>query len=145
MTKKKLKTSERSRRRTTKREKGAAVRLEIAQGADPLLLEELLNAIELTPENVTTIDGPINLARLMSAYDLIDRPDLKFPSYTPDIPPDLENPEQIFRKIAHRDYLLFQPYDSFQPFIDFIQQADVDPQYGNQANALPHFRRLTGG
>ena len=110
------------------REKGAAVRLEIAQGADPLLLEELLNAIELTPENVTTIDGPINLARLMSAYDLIDRPDLKFPSHTPNLSPDLETPEQIFRKIAHRDYLLFQPYDSFQPFIDFIQQAAVDPQ-----------------
>ncbi|MGC6456251.1 MAG: polyphosphate kinase 1 [Coraliomargaritaceae bacterium] len=110
------------------REKGAAVRLEIAQGANPVLLQELLEAIELGPENVTTIDGPINLARLMSAYDLIDRPDLKFPTHSPNIHPDLENPEQIFRKIAHRDYLLFQPYDSFQPFIDFIQQAAVDPQ-----------------
>lgn len=110
------------------REKGAAVRLEIAQGADPLLRQELLDAIELSPENVTTIDGPINLARLMSAYDLIERPDLKFPSHTPDIHPELENPEQIFRRISERDYLLFQPYDSFQPFIDFIQQAAVDPK-----------------
>lgn len=110
------------------REKGAAVRLEIAQGADPILLQELLEAIELAPENVTTLDGPINLARLMSAYDLIDRPDLKFPAHVPGIHPDLEVPEQIFRNIARRDQLLFQPYDSFQPFIEFIQQAAVDPQ-----------------
>ena len=110
------------------REKGAAVRLEIAQGTDPQLLQELLEAIELTPENVTTVDGPINLARLMSAYDLIDRPDLKFPAHVPGIHPDLEAPDQIFRNIARRDYLLFQPYDSFQPFIDLIQQAAVDPQ-----------------
>ena len=60
------------------REKGAAVRLEIAKGADPILLQELIDAIGLKPENVQTIDGPINLLRLMSAYDLIDRPDLKY-------------------------------------------------------------------
>lgn len=110
------------------REKGAAVRLEIAEGADPALLKQLLEAIDLSPEKVTTINGPVNLARLMSAYDLIQRPDLKFPTHLPNIHPDLQSPELLFSKIAQRDYLLHQPYDSFQPFIDFIQQASVDPQ-----------------
>ena len=85
------------------REKGAAVRLEIAKGADPVLLQELLDSIELQPENVTTIDGPINLSRLMSAYDLIDRPDLKFKPLVPHVHPDLETPERLFDQISQKD------------------------------------------
>lgn len=109
------------------REKGAAVRLEIASGADPLLLQELLDAIELPPENVYTIDGPLNMARLMSAYDQIDRPELKFAPHIPYTHPDLESQDKIFEQIAQKDYLLHQPYDSFQPFVDFIQRAAHDP------------------
>ncbi|CAI8322465.1 MAG: Polyphosphate kinase [Opitutia bacterium UBA7350] len=110
-----------------KREKGAAVRLEIAKGADSILLKQLLKAIELAPENVYPIDETLNMARLMSAYDLIDRPDLKFKPFTPFVHPDLESHQPLFEKIAKRDYLLHQPYDSFQPFIDFISQAAQDP------------------
>lgn len=109
-------------------QKGAAVRLEIARGADPILLQALLEALNLQPENAYTIDGPINPLRLMSAYDLIDRPDLKFPSYVPHIPPELQSPEKIFDQIAKQDILLHHPYDSFQPFIDFLNQAACDPR-----------------
>lgn len=108
--------------------KGAAVRLEIDKNADPVLVDELLEAIDLQQENVYTIDGPINPLRLMSAYDLIDRPDLKFPVETPFISSAFEHPEQIFDRIKEKDRLLHQPYDNFQPFVDFIHQAAIDPQ-----------------
>jgi polyphosphate kinase len=108
--------------------KGAAVRLEIAKGADPELLQEFLDAINLPAENVYTIDGPLNFFRLMSAYDLIDRPDLKFKHQSALMPKELENPERIFDQIAAKDILLHHPYDSFQPFIDFLNQAARDPQ-----------------
>lgn len=110
------------------RHKGDAVRLEIGKGADPDLMQEFLQAIKLPPENVYTIDGPINFFRLMSAYDLIDRADLKFPLHTPYIPKELENPQRIFEQIAAKDILLHHPYESFQPFIDFLNQAARDPQ-----------------
>lgn len=108
--------------------KGDAVRLEISKGADPVLLEELLEALNLQQQNVFTFDGPINLLRLMSAYDLIDRPDLKFPPYTPFLNPQFENPENIFENISKKDILLHQPYESFQPFVDFLNQAARDPK-----------------
>ncbi|MBC8189374.1 MAG: polyphosphate kinase 1 [Puniceicoccaceae bacterium] len=108
--------------------KGAAVRLEIAKGADPELMQEFLEAIKLQPENVYTIDGPLNFFRLMSAYELIERPDLKFSHHTPLIPKGLDAPERIFDNIAAKDILLHHPYESFQPFIDFLQQAARDPQ-----------------
>ena len=109
------------------REKGAVVRLEIAPGADLALQKELLEALKLEPQSVYTINGPINFARLMSAYDLIDRPDLKFKPYTPYINPKLEQEENLFKNIRNNDYLLHHPYDSFQPFVDFITLASKDP------------------
>jgi len=110
------------------RQKGAAVRLEIAQGADPVLLEELLKALSLKQENAYVIDGPINLMRLMGTYDLIDRPDLKFMPQIPFTPPALTVPANLFEQIKKQDILLHHPYESFQPFIDFLNQAAKDPQ-----------------
>ena len=109
------------------REKGAVVRLEIAPGADLALQKKLLLALKLKPQSVYTINGPINFARLMSAYDLINRPDLKFKPYTPYINPKLEQQENLFKNIHNSDYLLHHPYDSFQPFVDFITLASKDP------------------
>ena len=110
------------------RHKGDAVRLEIGNGADPKLVQEFIDAVKLPPENVYTIDGPINFFRLMTAYDLIDRDDLKFPKHTPYLPKELENPQRIFEQIATKDILLHHPYESFQPIIDFLNQAAHDPQ-----------------
>ncbi len=110
------------------RQKGAAVRMEIAQGADPVLLEELLKAIDLKEEDTYIIDGPINLMRLMGAYNLIDHPDLKFPPQLPFTPPELAAPNNLFEQIKKQDILLHHPYESFQPFIDLLVQAARDPQ-----------------
>jgi polyphosphate kinase len=109
-------------------QKGAAVRLEISKGADPILVQQLLEAIDLKPQNMYTVDGPINLLRLMSAYDLIDRPELKFQPYTPFVPRELNAPERIFDSIKQKDILLHHPFDSFQPFVDFLHQAARDPE-----------------
>ncbi|HKK19550.1 MAG TPA: polyphosphate kinase 1 [Opitutales bacterium] len=109
-------------------QKGAAVRLEISKGGDPVLVQDLLEKLDLKPQNMFTVDGPINLLRLMSAYDLIDRPDLKFPPFTPVVPRELSTPERIFDSIKQKDILLHHPFDSFQPFVDFLNQAARDPE-----------------
>ena len=108
--------------------KGAAVRLEIREGVDDALLKDLLEALQLPEEYVFRVDGPPNLMRLMSLYDAIDRPDLKFKPFTPYTPPSFARPEKIFEQIAQGDILLHHPYDSFTPIVDFIQQAARDPQ-----------------
>ena len=110
------------------RQKGAAVRLEIAQRADPILLEELLKALELKPDDAYIINGPINLMRLMGVYDLIDRPDLKFLPQIPFTPPEVNAQANLFEQIKKKDILLHHPYESFQPFVDFLVQAAKDPQ-----------------
>lgn len=108
-------------------QKGAAVRLEIRKGVFPNLLADLLKALNLTEEYVFHVDGPPNLMRLMSLYDAIDRPDLKFKPFTPYLPQAFVEPETIFDTLGAQDILLHHPYDSFTPVIDFIQQAAKDP------------------
>ena len=111
-----------------RREKGAAVRLEICKGFDRKMLKQFMGALDLEEKAVYETDGPINPLRLMGVYDLIKRSDLKFPHFSPKIPKGFELPELIFDNIAKKDLLLHQPYDSFQPFIDFIEQAAKDPK-----------------
>ena len=108
--------------------KGDAVRLEIGKGTDPELIKEFIQAVKLPTGSVYTIDGPINFFRLMTAYDLIDRDDLKFPKHTPYLPKELEDPQRIFEQITAKDILLHHPYESFKPIIDFLNQAAHDPQ-----------------
>ncbi len=107
--------------------RGAAVRLEIREGVNEQLLANLLKAIHLPEEYVFRVNGPINLLRLTSVYDLVDRPDHKFKPFLSYTPPALARPPQIFESIRQEDQLLHHPYDSFAPIVDFIREAARDP------------------
>jgi len=107
--------------------KGAAVRLEIDEGVDNEVLDYLLRAISLSKKDVTLVNGPINLYRLMSLPNEIDRPDLQFPPFEAHLPFEFEKKEKIFEIIKQKDILLHHPYDSFTPVVDFLRQAAIDP------------------
>lgn len=111
-----------------KRRKGAAVRLEIESCVSETALRTLVEAIDLDKNFIFKIDGtPLNLARLASAYDMIERPDLKFPPFKSHTPTCFKNGENIFSVIAERDRMLHHPYDSFAPVENFVLSAADDP------------------
>ncbi|MEJ0006586.1 MAG: hypothetical protein WDM77_09540 [Steroidobacteraceae bacterium] len=65
----------------------------------------------------------------MSAlYDLIQRPDLKYPPFTPGLPRRLASTTDMYAVIRHKDVLLHHPFQSFAPVMDFVRQAALDPQ-----------------
>jgi polyphosphate kinase len=105
--------------------KGSAVRLEIEKDVPEDLLGELLQAIRLPRQHVFKVNGPLNLLRLMSVYDLIDRPELKFPGFQSHHPAHLRQ-ASLYDAIRHQDLLLHHPYDSFDPVVDFTRQAATD-------------------
>jgi polyphosphate kinase len=107
--------------------KGAAVRLEIESDVPDDLLNELLQAIRLQRQHVFRINGPLNLLRLMSTYELIDRPELKFPSFQAYQPSILRQYETIYEALQQQDLLLHHPFDSYDPVVDFTRQAATDP------------------
>jgi polyphosphate kinase len=109
------------------RRKGDAVRLEIETGADPEIVERLRVNFELEEDQVYRCDGPVNLSRLMSFYDDVDRPELKFPPFTPKPLRLSRKATSIFDELRHHDILLHHPYDSYDTVVHFIQQGAQDP------------------
>ena len=110
------------------RRRGAAVRLEIDDSIDKDVLDYLLRSLNLSEQDVLKINGPINLYRLMKLADLVDRDDLKFPPFEAHVPKALGLREHLFDQISKKDHLLHHPYDSFNPMVEFLRQAAIDPE-----------------
>ena len=108
---------------------GDAVRLEIADNCSELIESMLLKELNLDPEDVFRVHGPVNLVRLMAVPDMVARPDLKFLPFTPSVQSTLQKKgSDMFKVIRKGDVLLHHPFQSFRPVIDFIQQAASDPK-----------------
>ena len=101
-----------------------AMRLEIAQDCPDAIVGTLLRNFELPENAVYRINGPVNLSRVVQVYDLVARPDLKFPPFQPR---QLRDSESIFERVAGGDVLLHHPFDSFAPVLELIKQAAADP------------------
>ncbi|HRB29511.1 MAG: polyphosphate kinase 1 [Nitrosomonas sp.] len=104
-----------------------AVRLEVADNCPDELSHFLLRKFELHQEDLYQVNGPVNLGRLLAICDLVDRPELKFPGFTPDIPRRLVKNTSIFDTLHNGDIVLHHPFQSFAPVIDFLRQAATDP------------------
>jgi polyphosphate kinase len=109
------------------RRKGDAVRLEIESGADPEIVERLRVNFELEPDQVFRGEGPVNLSRLMFFYGDVNRPDLKFPPFTPKPLHLSRKSANIFEELRTHDVLLHHPFDSYDPVVDFIRLGAKDP------------------
>ncbi|MCZ8132770.1 MAG: polyphosphate kinase 1 [Steroidobacteraceae bacterium] len=107
---------------------GDEVRLETAHDCPADITGFLLQQFKLGLTDLYQVPGPVNLNRLMSVYDLVDRPDLKFPPFTPGVPERLIGRTDLFAAIRDKDVLLHHPFQSFAPVVDFVRLAARDPQ-----------------
>jgi polyphosphate kinase len=107
---------------------GAAVRLETARDCPKEMISFLLQQFALAEVDLYRMPGPVNLNRLSALYDLIQRPDLKYPPFTPGLPRRLASTTDLYAVIRHKDLLLHHPFQSFAPVMDFVRQAANDPQ-----------------
>lgn len=106
---------------------GDEVRLEVADSCSQSISQFLLRQFMLDDEDFYRVDGPVNLARVISVPDWVDRPDLKFPQFRPGLPERLHPQCDMFEVIRGGDVLMHHPYQSFQPVIELLQQAARDP------------------
>ena len=107
---------------------GSAVRLEVNKDCPEYLVNFLLDQYNLEEAELYRVDGPVNLGRMMQLTNMLDRPDLIFPPFTPSIPKQLRDKDvSIFDVIRKDDILLKYPFESFTPIIDLLRQAARDP------------------
>jgi polyphosphate kinase len=119
-----LKTIQKELRR---RERGSAVRLEIAHETPSEVVSFLRTALRLEQDDIYPVDGPLHLADLGSIAARDDLREWKDEAFSPQIVPPLQEYDDIFHVIAQKDILLQHPYESFEDVVEFISEAAADP------------------
>jgi polyphosphate kinase len=104
------------------------VRLQADGAISSHILDILAENLEVTPDEVYGVPGPLDLTRLRQLSSL-DRPDLRDQPFEPWIPAEFAaaSEDDIFAVIRAEDRLLHHPYASFQPVIDLLRKAAHDP------------------
>ncbi len=121
---------------------GEVVRLEVADEMPEAVVQQLIDGLEVEPEDLYRINGPLGLDDLMSLL-AIPLPSLKDKPFKGRTHPALartqksqledgsikkEEFESIFRVIRHGDVLLHHPYDLFATSVEeLLSQAADDP------------------
>ena len=109
------------------RQWGEVIRLEVEEKIDKKLLNFLKSELKIASEDIFEINGPIDLTFLMKMYGIDGYDDLRYLPYTPQRVPEIEPGSSIFDAIRKGDIFLHHPYETFEPVVDFIRQASVDP------------------
>ncbi len=110
------------------RNKGNAVRLEIADSCPDEIARFLLENFSLTKDDLYRLPGPINFLHLEPLYAAADFPKLKDAPFTPAVARALAGGVDIFEVLRRQDVLLHHPYEGFGSVVDFVERAADDPQ-----------------
>ena len=107
-----------------------AVRLEVADSISQEVLDLLVRELNLNPDAVVRVRGPIDLGGLNEIADL-PRPELTWPHWGGITEPELvseDGPADFFKVLRSGDLLVHHPYSSFSHSVgELILQAARDP------------------
>ncbi len=108
------------------RRTGRPVRIEVHRSMPDRICHMLEQKLGISSPMIYRLDQPVGMADMMQVISL-NRKDLKDTPFVPSVPPELADGRDIFAAIKKDDILLFHPYDSFSPVVNFIRQAAHDP------------------
>ncbi|WP_309499299.1 RNA degradosome polyphosphate kinase [Sulfurovum sp.] len=110
------------------RNKGSLVRLELIDGADADLIHFLLSHLNLDHNDIYSYKSlSLNLGSFWQIVGDDALSHLVSPTFNPKTLPPLES-ENIFEAIEKQDILLYHPFESFEPVVQFIKQAAAGPE-----------------
>jgi len=104
----------------------SVVRLELDATTPNRIVDLLIRNLQIPSYLVYTEHDPIGMAGLME-LSALERPDLKDPPFQPALPAPLSKPGGVLEAIRQDDLLLYHPYDSFTPVVEFVREAAQDP------------------
>jgi polyphosphate kinase len=106
---------------------GQSVRLVVSDEMPENLRDWLARNLKLDENSVFESPHPLGLADLEELTHL-DRADLLYPPITPRVPQEIRSARSITQAVRNGDLLLYHPYDSFNPVVDFVRAAANDPE-----------------
>ncbi|MEP6896371.1 MAG: polyphosphate kinase 1, partial [Chloroflexota bacterium] len=112
------------------REFGSVIQVSIYGSMPQDVRNLLIENLEIRPNDVYVLPAPLGLSNLWQLYTSVERHDLKFSTYQPFVPKGFQKAganKDIFETIRQGNIMLHQPYDSFNPVVDFLYAAARDP------------------
>ncbi|WP_100487383.1 RNA degradosome polyphosphate kinase [Sporolactobacillus pectinivorans] len=108
------------------RERGNVIHLDVESGISGRLIEKLTRRLDVSADNIYSVNGPIDLTFLSKLVGMLDESaGLCFPAHHPFVHYELME-HSIFDTIREKDVFLHHPFDSFDPVIELVRQASVD-------------------
>ncbi len=112
----------------TTRHFGQAIRMEVVSTCPEPLWRLLLDQFSLPEAALYRVNGPVNLVRLNQLIDHAVAPELRFEPRLPSWPEaDLPRGTSILARLRRGDVLLHHPFQSFDPVVEFLREAVLDP------------------
>jgi polyphosphate kinase len=108
------------------RRRGHAVRLEIEADAPAELEQFLTSSLDVHPDDVTRVPGPLDLTGLFQIYGLPGFADLRDPPFTPALVREFAQAPSLWAAVRAKDILVHHPYESFKHVVDFVEAAADD-------------------
>ncbi|MFN8660811.1 MAG: polyphosphate kinase 1 [Thermomicrobiales bacterium] len=111
---------------------GPVVRLMTDTTMPEEIRQWLVDQLHATDQDLYVVDCFLAAEDLMELGS-IERPDLKYQSFSPAPVPQLasgpdRSPEDVFAYIRRHDVLVHHPYQSFSGVVDFLKAASSDPE-----------------
>jgi polyphosphate kinase len=114
-------------RELRRRRKSDVVRLEVTSDISSELLALISERLDVGPEDVYQINGPLDLRVLMQLVELPGFDTLRDEPHRPVATLESEHRTNLFSVIDEHDLLIHHPYESYDPVVALIDQAASDP------------------
>lgn len=108
------------------RKRGEITRLEVGEGKKELK-DFVQKQVEIPLEDIYSYNILLNLGTLWELVGAKDFAHLGSAPFVPKSLPPIDSESNILDTIESQDIVMFHPYESFDPVVDFIKTATKDP------------------
>ncbi|OIP56239.1 MAG: RNA degradosome polyphosphate kinase, partial [Helicobacteraceae bacterium CG2_30_36_10] len=110
------------------RKKGELVRLEVGVHSDDEIINFFNRHAHIYKDDIYQTHTFLNFSSLWQIVSNKDFAHLLAVPFKPRVLPPLDTSEDIFATLEKQDILMYHPYESFDPVVQFIQTASKDPE-----------------
>lgn len=109
------------------RQWGQVIHLSVEEDMPKRLIQYLSDNFHVKKDDIYYLNGPMDLKYFMKLHGMKGWDDKRYKKHKPAPVKEFMDGTSIFDVIREKDVLMHHPYQSFDPVVDFVKEASVDP------------------